>query len=93
MNKRELEIKARILRKLARTNKWGENHTSFDNIQKSFPKHLMGEARDTGRKLIKECYLLSKPTNYGLEISLNPAKSEEIIKTIRDFFGEKTGQT
>jgi hypothetical protein len=37
--------------------------------------------------MIKEGLILQKPTSYGIEISLNPEKADEIKGRIRRFFG------
>jgi len=74
-----LHIKIEILSKLVRRNCWKNKHTSFDNLQKSFPKHLRKDAKNAARELIKEGYILQKPTSYGLEVSLNSRKMDEIM--------------
>lgn len=77
------EIKARIIRKLYRRGNWGASHTSFENLKKGFTQ------RDTGRRgskrvdrmgkdLIKERLILTKPTGYGQEVSLNPRMAGKI---------------
>jgi len=71
-------IKKALLRKLVYMNKWGNNHTSFDNLPKGFPSHLGKEVKKVAKELIKKELLLTKPTSYGLEVSLNPKKSQEI---------------
>ena len=71
-------IKKALVRKLFYMGKWGNSHTSFDNLPKGFPKHLRGIVKEVAKKLIKEQILLSKPTHYGLEVSLNPRKIKEI---------------
>ena len=58
----------------------GGNHTSFDNLPKGFPKHLRGEVKKVARELVKAGLLLSKPTSYGMEVSLNVKMKEEIEK-------------
>ncbi|MFH0713754.1 MAG: hypothetical protein V1722_04610 [Candidatus Micrarchaeota archaeon] len=80
------QIKADILHKLFRKRKWGASHTSVDNLHKSCPSHLKGAYKETSRQLIQDGFLLVKPTGYGLEVSLNPEKREEIIATVRRFF-------
>ncbi len=79
-------IKADILHKLFRKRKWGASHTSVDNLHKSCPSHLKGEYKEVAQQLIREGFILSKPTGYGQEVSLNPLKREEIIAIIRIFF-------
>ncbi len=78
------EIKGRIIRKLHRRGNWGASHTSFENLKKGFTPRDTGKQGSKkvdkmGEYLIKENVLLSKPTGYGLEVSLNP-KMIEIIQ-------------
>ena len=80
----ETAIKKTILRKLVYMNKWGGAHTSFDNLPKGFPGHVRGEVKDIAKQLIKENFLLAKPTSYGLEVSLNPDKKKEIEELVRE---------
>ncbi len=83
------EIKGRIIRKLYRRGNWGASHTSFENLKKGFTQ------RDTGKQgfkkvdrmgvsLIKENLILSKPTGYGLEVSLNPKMIERIQEYLEE---------
>lgn len=59
---------------------WLHKHTNINNL----PKGLSNELRVSKNvkrvieELIKEQILLSKPTNYGLEVSLNPKRIKEI---------------
>lgn len=80
------ELKAMILHKLARKRKWGESHTAFENVAKGVPSHLKGELKELAEELIKEGFITPKPTGYGLQISLNVEKSEEIKAKIRQYF-------
>lgn len=77
------EIIKSVLRKLVYLGKWGGNHTSIDNLPKGFAKHLRGEVKTIAKELIKKGILLSKPTSYGVEISLNPEKKKEIEEITR----------
>lgn len=74
----KVDIKKAILRKLFYQGKWGGNHTSFDNLPKGFPKEIRKEVKNIAKNLIKERLLFSKPTSYGMEVSLNPAKKQDI---------------
>ncbi|OGI14893.1 hypothetical protein A3K63_01660 [Candidatus Micrarchaeota archaeon RBG_16_49_10] len=67
-----------IIRKLNKKRCWGARHTSFDNLPKGFPSHMHKGVKEVGKELIKEGFILTKPTHYGLEISLNQKKSREI---------------
>lgn len=59
---------------------WMGKHTSIHNMQKGLPGH----ARDSRiiskvvSELIQKGWIISKPTHYGLELSLNIAKKGEI---------------
>lgn len=79
------QIRADILHRLHRKKKWGKSHTSFDNLQKGVPSHLKGKYLEIGKELVKNGFLIAKPTHYGTEVSLNPGRRKEIIKTIRKF--------
>lgn len=76
--KQNEEIPRALLRKLLYMGKWGGNHTGFDNLPKGFPKHLRGAVKEVARELIKSGLLLTKPTSYGIEVSLNVKTKKEI---------------
>ena len=78
-------VEKRILENLLEKNIIGEKHTSEDNAVKCLPKHLRGEAKKTIKKLIRDGYVLPKPTSYGMELSLNPHRMAEIRQIISDF--------
>lgn len=73
-------IKRLILRKLTRQRFWMHKHTSIHNIPKGLPQHLRSkkDVKRVIKDLLNEGILLSKPTHYGLEISLNIKKKKEI---------------
>ena len=76
-------IKKLILRKLVRHKMWMHKHTSIHNLPKGLPQHLRGkEIKNVIKDLLKEGILLSKPTHYGLEVSLNIKKKSEIEEFI-----------
>jgi len=81
----EEDIKRFILRKLVRRRIWMHKHTSIHNLQKGLPDHLRTrkEVRKIIEELLKNGFLLSKPTNYGLEVSLNIEKKKEIEELIK----------
>jgi len=74
----EDKIKATILYHLRRKKVIGGVHTPFDTITKGFPSHLSKEVKKIAEGLIKEGYLLKKPTHQGLHIYLNKDKLKEI---------------
>ena len=83
----EEEIKRFILSKLARHRMWMHKHTSIHNLSKGLPDWLRSrkEVRFVIDELLKQKILLAKPTNYGLEVSLNIQKKGEIEKFIGIF--------
>jgi len=58
--------------------KWGASHTSFDNLPKGFPGELRGKVKKEAQLLIKQGLIISKPTSYGMQVSLNPKFKREI---------------
>ena len=83
------ELKAMILHKLAKKRKWDESHTAFENVAKGVPPHLKGKLKDLAQELMKEGFIIPKPTGYGLQISLNVSRSEEIKSITRKYFEEE----
>lgn len=73
-----------ILRKLFRRRIIGGKHTAIENLTKGLPEHVVGEAKTAVEQLIKDEYIISKPTFYGLQVSLNPEKIDEVSKIIED---------
>ena len=75
-----LVIKKFIVRKLYRKRMWLHKHTNINNLPKGLPNELRSskEVKNSIEELLKEQLLLSKPTHYGLEVSLNPKKIKEI---------------
>ncbi len=74
------EIKVAILRKMLMHRWVGGRHTSIDNIPKGFPQHERGRIAGLTKELIKDGFILHKPTSYGEEVSLNPKKVYEAKK-------------
>ena len=85
-------IKAKILFALARHRKWGESHTAYENMMRQFRSQLLGKegmkiATKISEELMREGFIIRKPTHYGLQVSLNPKMSQEIKKLIKDKIG------
>jgi hypothetical protein len=85
------EIMVRIMLKLWKYSKWGASHTSFENLKKGFSMRDLGKGGakrvdKVGKNMIKSGLMLSKPTSYGLEVSLNPRQSQEIRSMLKKFF-------
>ena len=86
------EIRARLLFALARNRKWGGSHTAHENMFRQFKTEALGKAglknvKNIAEELMREGFILKKPTHYGLQVSLNPKKSEEIKKLIKEKLG------
>ncbi|HKW03798.1 MAG TPA: hypothetical protein VJN71_00740 [Nitrososphaerales archaeon] len=87
------EIKALLLLKLHRRGNWGGSHTAFDNLQKGFKdadlgKHGAKRIDKIGRDLIRQGWVIPKPTSYGLQVALNPREAAAIISLMRRYFPE-----
>lgn len=78
-------IKGKILHKLTRLGKFKHSHTSIDNLPKGFPVDIRGRVKFIASELKKEKILLSKPTSYGEEVSINPGMKDKIIYYINKF--------
>ena len=79
------EIKGKILHKLTRLGKFKHSHTSVDNLPKGFPVDIRKKVKNMAKELKKEEILLSKPTSYGEEVSINPQMKEKIMYYINKF--------
>lgn len=87
----EPQIKALILFKLHKRGNWGASHTAFDNIKKGFNERDLGKhgtktVDKVAKDLIKSGLIISKPTHYGMQISLNPRQADTIIGIMRVYF-------
>jgi hypothetical protein len=87
------EIKAIILFKLHKRGNWGASHTAFDNLQKGFKetdlgKHVKKRIETIAKELIRQGWIIPKPTSYGLQIALNPRENQKIIACVKRFFPE-----
>jgi len=78
------ELRKYILTRLYRRGCWGEKHTAFENAYSGVPSHLRGAAKKEVKEMIKEGLILEKPTCYGLQLSLNPAKIKEITSCVEN---------
>lgn len=78
------DIKKTILRKLFRRRIIGGKHTALEHITAGIPTHLHGEAKRAAQELIKEGLIHAKTTSYGVQISLNPDRLDEIENKIEN---------
>ena len=77
-------IAATILYNLRRKKTIGGKHTHFDTLKRGFPGHLEKDVGKIAKVLIKKGWIISKPTSYGLQVTLNKEKIIEIEKFIFD---------
>ena len=90
--KTDEELKAWILYKLAKHGYFHGRHTAFDNIAKGFKTQHLGKLgnrrlNNLADDLIREGFIVKKPTSYGLHVYLNSAKSKEIKEFIKNTIG------
>jgi hypothetical protein len=81
------KIRATILYHLRRKKVMGVVHTHFKTIKKGFPGHIGKDITKISKELTKEGLLITKPTNYGLQVSLNKERIEEIDEFIKEILG------
>ncbi len=81
---KKLIIKKFIVRKLYRKRMWMHKHTNINNLPKGLSNELRSskEVKDAIEELLKDQVLISKPTHYGLEVSLNHRMKREIEELI-----------
>ncbi|MBU1203878.1 MAG: hypothetical protein KKG60_02295 [Nanoarchaeota archaeon] len=89
MHPDEDKIKATILYHLRRKKVIGGVHTPFDTLKRGFPSHLGKDINKIAKQLIKEGFLITKPTSYGLQVSLNKKKLRGIEEFIMNFLNIK----
>ena len=75
-------IRKKVLEKFLDRRIIGGKHTDIRNIPKGFPKHLYKDVFNVLDDLMKEGYIIKKPTQYGFHVSLNPRMMDEIKKEI-----------
>ncbi len=87
------EIKATVLLKLHKRGNWGASHTALDNLHKGFKdsdlgKHGVKRIEAIIKDLIRQGWIIPKPTSYGLQVALNPRENQVIISFMKRFFSE-----
>jgi len=83
----EDKIKATILYHLRRKRIIGAKHTHYDTLKMGFPAHLGKDIKKIANQLIKEGLIITKPTSYGLQVSLNKDRVVEIEDFIKKVLG------
>lgn len=83
----EDKIKATILYHLRRKRVIGNVHTHFDTLKRGFPSHIGKDVEKIAKELVKQNYLITKPSSYGLQVSLNKEKLKEIEEFILKVMG------
>lgn len=78
------QIKAAVLFKLHKRGNWGASHTAFDNLKKGFRdedlgKHAAKRVDKLAKELVRQGWIITKPTHHGEQVSLNPRQHEAII--------------
>jgi hypothetical protein len=83
----EDKIKATLLYHLRRKRMIGGAHTHYDTLKRGLPKHLGKEVEKSAKELIKSGLIITKPTSYGLQVSLNKEKLAIIDQLIFKVLG------
>ncbi len=89
MDSFEVWVEAKLLYKLHRRKNWGESHTAFEDwVKRGLSQKEQEKAKKIAEELVKENFVFKKPTSYGLHVSLNPKRAEEIKQKIKAAFNE-----
>ncbi len=85
------QLRGIILFKLHKRGNWGASHTDFENIKKGFNERDLGKhgakvVDRAARSLVREGLIITKPTHYGMQVSLNPRQGEKIISIMKEYF-------
>jgi len=83
----EDKIKATMLYHLRRKRVIGNVHTHYNTLKRGFPSHLGKDIEKIAKELIKQGLIITKPTSYGLQVSLNKDKLKEIESFILKVLG------
>ncbi len=75
-------LERHILRKLYRRRCIGAKHTAAENALSGVPAHLRKRAKHALAGLISDGLVRAKPTAYGLQVSLEPARLPEIRRIL-----------
>ena len=78
------QLKGFIVKKLFHHGYIGGRHTDIENLKKGLPSHVKGDAKEAAKELIKGEILISKPTSYGLHVSLNPRMKDKFQKYLEN---------
>lgn len=84
-----MDYKPLVLRKLFRRRIIGGKHTAFEHAMTGVPGHALGDVKKAAEELIKNGFIIAKKTSYGLQISLDPERLEEIEQIIAN---QSTGE-
>jgi hypothetical protein len=85
----EENIKATLLYHLRRKKVIGGVHIPIDTLRRGFPSHLGKDIDKIAKELIRQGYIITKLTSYGLQVSLNKEKLQEIEAFIKKVLGYK----
>ena len=82
------EIKKSIIIKLIKWRKWGGSHT--ENILKGLPSHLRGDkvTKQALKELEKDEWLIPAKKTGEIHYSLNPEKTDEILRFYEEYCKE-----
>lgn len=85
----EDNVRATLLYHLRRKKVIGGVHAPFDTLKRGFPSHAGKEIEKIAKDLIRQGYILTKPTNSGLHVSLNKEKIHEVEEFIKRVLGHE----
>lgn len=83
-------MQIKVIWRLHRRGKYGGSHTPIENAVKGFQKDRRGEVLDAFKDLVRSNIVMKKPTNYGMEVSLNQDQNA-FIRLVCDWYAANAG--
>ena len=83
------ELKAHILYKLARKNRWGGKHTELIHVRSALPKEHRREAEKLAKELADSGFLTWLMKTGQIHVSLQPSRRREIVEFVEKYLGRQ----
>ena len=75
-----------FIKKMYLAGKIGHSHTPFENLHKGFPSDIGKEVKQIAKMLVRKGLLILSKHNYGIGVSLNHKRLQEIKAIIEKVF-------
>ncbi|VVC04172.1 Uncharacterised protein [Candidatus Burarchaeum australiense] len=83
------ELKAHMLYKLARKNRWGGKHTELINVRSALPKEQRHHAERLAKELADAGFLTWLKKTGQIHVSLQSGRRQEIVGFVEKYLGKQ----